>query len=678
MAKDLQTKLNTESKKLEAIGTALGKALMVPPEKLAKEGPTKIAALEKVKTDLKTKLDAINAELKKAVAKEGAEGIKLLAEKRAKLKGDIAKLKSAVVDTLAKLDKGKAPDAKDLEKLAMRLKAEATALAEKARSPVIGAVGSLLSSGSMFAGRGADWFRTNVNVAKLQSQLAYYKAKAKFQEATGADLKTLTKLVREPDKADKTDRQKAKKYADFLIEHAKKDPDVLARAFYLKGLVGRAEATNKLQFDEAKDHLTKAVQLAKGLPKRPEWFGEAETLLGQMNNPAPYYLTKIARLRKTGDLSAALGVADEGLSFAPGDPRLLLVRGELRLAALASAKKMPQPAVAKIRKDAEAATKDPATKAKALHVLGKLAEKEGDLKTAISNFREALKVETNKERQRAYEADLIEAILRKGRESADTSVRPPQVSVRTPLPAIDLREQLASMMALVVVGVVPGQDGPDDMSQSEKDLREVIALAKAMVAKSKSPTIQGRAYMAWGEAISRLGQRTEGLKKFVKGLRMVYPDESTERLQKLIADHPAFEVPDALTRVNPALAEKYFAKGVLAYRAGNYKRAEGYFKQSLAYNKKYATYHYFLGLAQLAQKSERKSRSATAHFEEGTKYELLEQPTKDDINFALEPSIAADRLILERARERSYLREENENAGGKKPPQIDPGNFGFN
>lgn len=206
-------------------------------------------------------------------------------------------------------------------------------------------------------------------------------------------------------------------------------------------------------------------------------------------------------------------------------------------------------------------------------------------------------------------------------------------------------------------------------------------MAKMILENSKDSKTKGRALMAWGEAISRLGQRTAGLKMFVEGLKKVYPEESTQRLQKLIDDHPAFEVPDALTRVNPALAEKYFSKGVLAYRDGNFLQSEGYFKQSLMYNSKYATYHYFLGLAQLAQKTEKKSRDAAAHFEEGTKYELLDLPPRDEINFALEPSRGADRMVLERARERSFLRAETGEEvgkGGKAARKLDPGSFGFN
>src|SRR5206468_12367464 len=111
--------------------------------------------------------------------------------------------------------------------------------------------------------------------------------------------------------------------------------------------------------------------------------------------------------------------------------------------------------------------------------------------------------------------------------------------------------------------------------------------------QSKDKKIQAQGHLLLGEALSRAGQRTLGLREYAKGLEVLQPGA---QFAKLLDEHPAFQIPDTMLRANPILAEKHFGLGLHLYRERKYVDAESQFRQAIVYFDKDARYFYYLGL----------------------------------------------------------------------------------
>ncbi|MCI0640182.1 MAG: hypothetical protein L0Y72_14885 [Gemmataceae bacterium] len=94
--------------------------------------------------------------------------------------------------------------------------------------------------------------------------------------------------------------------------------------------------------------------------------------------------------------------------------------------------------------------------------------------------------------------------------------------------------------------------------------------------------------------------------------------------------------PVALQRPNAILAEQIFGKGLHLFWTKKYAAAEDQFKQALDYYGHDARYFYYLGLAQLAQKSAAKREAAHQAFDKAVKLELDRRPDVAVVNYSLE------------------------------------------
>jgi tetratricopeptide (TPR) repeat protein len=142
--------------------------------------------------------------------------------------------------------------------------------------------------------------------------------------------------------------------------------------------------------------------------------------------------------------------------------------------------------------------------------------------------------------------------------------------------------------------------------------------------------------MLLGQALAKQGKRTEGVREYMKGMELLFPGMASKEMAKMLEEHPAFQQPDATKAPNGYLAEVHFGKGLHLYWSRQYPQAEAHFKQAVGYFGQDARYQYFLGLAQLAQKTKLKRDAAYYSFEQGARLEAANQPPVSEINTSLE------------------------------------------
>src|SRR5439155_1134266 len=120
----------------------------------------------------------------------------------------------------------------------------------------------------------------------------------------------------------------------------------------------------------------------------------------------------------------------------------------------------------------------------------------------------------------------------------------------------------------------------------------------------------------------------------------VYPGIETKEMNELIDEHPAFQRPDSSGAPNPIMAEKHFGEGIHHYWAKQYPQAEAQFNQAVKYYDKDARYWYYLGLAQLQQKTKLKRDYSLESFDQGARLEAKMSASNPDavreINASLE------------------------------------------
>jgi len=192
------------------------------------------------------------------------------------------------------------------------------------------------------------------------------------------------------------------------------------------------------------------------------------------------------------------------------------------------------------------------------------------------------------------------------------------------------------------------QEGP----AAPKRLEESVRIAEELI-KKQDPKTQGEGYMLLGAAQARLGKATEGLKNFVKGMRLVHPDWSTQELDRMIANHPAFQGTDAATEPSPILAEKHFSRGLDQFWAKRYPDAEIEFVKAIGFSDDDARYRYFLGLSRYVQGSAEKKKMADLDFEKGAQLEMSRHPSVREVNSSLERIQGDLRRVLAGYRERN-------------------------
>jgi hypothetical protein len=206
-------------------------------------------------------------------------------------------------------------------------------------------------------------------------------------------------------------------------------------------------------------------------------------------------------------------------------------------------------------------------------------------------------------------------------------------------PAVERTILLHPWSTLIVAALVAQPVEEVDDKETLARVNETIKLAQELIA-SKNDKLRGQGHLLMGSALSKLGKRTEGLKEYAKGLKLVYPGIETKEIEELINEHPAFQQPDISGTPNPVMAECHFGEGMHLYWSRDFEKAEAQFKTAVKYFDRDARYQYYLGLSQLAQKSKLKRDAAYYSFEVGARLEAKSVSTNPyaarDINMSLE------------------------------------------
>lgn len=643
LAKDLATAKQTLQEVVKTLSTK--------PDTVTKD----VKDLLATRDDLETKVAEINAKLKDAKVNDpGVKGVTELVNARNELQTKLGELNQAALTALKQLNEGKEPPAdvnitKDLVDLAAEV-------SERAKSPLMTALGQMMSSLNTFNGMATRWVANRLENTALQAQLKIYQLREPLIDAPEKKLDTWISLFHNRGSNNSRDISKANKDAQWVLSpDAKAGPDLKAKAEYLEGLLLR----NQQEYADARQHLQAALKQAAGLKPQPEWLTAAETALKELSEPSAYYLPLALNLRKTGRLEEALKELNTGLQVLPDNAQLLVLRSQVLLDRARAADSIKSDVEKQIRADAVAALKEESTKAKAHYVLGSLDESLGQLSRAEANYRQALQNAQKGDDIDLYRIALARLLLRE-RLAPEPAAEEPKAANQVGQmlrqrkgELVHDRAALQALLTLALTGVqfdVVDEDSPQQKARIEESLK----LAKELLLSDDERT-RGQGYMLMGHALSMQGKRTEGLKTYIKGMKMFYPGVEAKTLSKLIEAHPAFQLPDVLSQPNPVLAELHYGKGLQNYWDEQYKEAESQFKRAVGYNKSDARFFYFLGLSQLAQQTKAKRESAWFNFEQGGRLEVQSLPNTQEVNFSLERIQGPVRDYLDEFRRKAAL-----------------------
>jgi hypothetical protein len=302
-----------------------------------------------------------------------------------------------------------------------------------------------------------------------------------------------------------------------------------------------------------------------------------------------------------------------------------------------------------IRTEAENAAKDPMTAASGNFVLGRLEEQAGNWPKAEEFFRQALKSSPDDEQADQIRVRLGRLLLRGGGGPGPFPAEPKKEEKSPKEPADEAPKVsfLHPLAALALTQAAEEKLSPEALAR----IQESIDLAQSLM-KSKDRSIRAQGHFLYGEALGRQGQRNQGLREFVRGFELLYPDVP---LGKMLDDGATLTVSEAdiFQRANPLLAEKHYGMGLHLYHEKKLAEAEEHFQQAITHFDKDARYYYFLGLAQydLGRRA-----NAAASWEQASRLEANGRPNTREINTSLERVQGDLRNHLNASRDKAIAR----------------------
>ncbi|MBI1833094.1 MAG: tetratricopeptide repeat protein, partial [Planctomycetes bacterium] len=459
-------------------------------------------------------------------------------------------------------------------------------------------------------------------------------------------------------------RRNAKELADidreavWVRSNPKADADSKALARYVQGLALR----NLEKFAEAKKAFEDTLTAIPKVPGAGTWHKLAHDSHRELVDPNEYYVKQIKGFLAASNANAALGEASLGLKAIPGNALLYSQRAMIRYEMIrGKGPKAAKLAEGDIRADAAGAAADAKLKAEAKFIEGLLEEELGNLDVAEKLYKDAIDMhQGDPDGAARYRVARARLLLRDRTQTAPAAAPAPAddekkkkeekvgvapftgaTNVAGSLGRGEERTIVLHPWSTLVAAASVGQGKQiDELEDKETLLRlnETLKLADELI-KSNNDKIKGQGYLLRGSAISKMGKRTEGLREYAKGLKMVYPNIETKELQQLIDDHPAFQQLDT-SEPNPIIAERFFGEGIHFYWAKKYPEAEAQFAQAIRYFEHDPRYQYYLGLAQLQQKTLVKRDAAIHSFEKGARLEVklavTNPDTVRDVNASLE------------------------------------------
>jgi hypothetical protein len=596
----------------------------------------------KIKKGLEDNIAAVNKVLKDADVKDmGDKGVSEVVKARNEFMKDRDELLNTLSAAFKELVDGKiVKDGADPRK---EIVAGTKVARQKAESPLAIPLGQLsMSLGNVGSGTGKV-VEKSFDMAKVFSELGYFRTREPFVQTPEQKMNTYITLLQDRKRNNPKELTDISREADWVRSpDSKADKDARAKARYVQGLALR----NQEKFAEAKTAFDETLKM---IPKAGSWSELAQKSHNELIDPRAYYLPRIDRFHAEGNNKAALDEANLALKAIPANAHLFAQRGLIRFELVrGKGSKIPEAAQKEIRADAASAGKDEKLAGESAYIVGLLEEELGNWTEAEKFYRQAIKTDTGMDDNAGkYRVALARLLLRD---------RPDVVpAIPAPAPADEdkkkkddkdgaaLQERTIDLhpWSLLIVSTVMAQVPFDEVEDKETlaRLNETLKLAEELIA-SKNLKIQGQGYLLKGSALSKLGKRTEGLKEYSNGLKLIYPGIETKEMNELIADHPAFQQPDTSNIPNPIMAERHFGEGMHFYWTKQYPQAEAQFRQAVKYYDKDARYQYYLGLSQLLQKTKLKRDAAIFSFETGARLEAKMASTNPDavreINASLE------------------------------------------
>lgn len=449
---------------------------------------------------------------------------------------------------------------------------------------------------------------------------------------------------------------KAIRDADLVDKETDANPVVKAEAKSIRGLALR----NLGQFQEALGTLKQALENAGG--QEEDWQIHARRVIRELSDPANYYWPQSEELQGAGQYQAALELLNEGMrAFDREYQGKFLARRSLvwldlaRDRARGARLTRRDIGMANADKDASDAIKLGAV-AEGNYAAGRIAEELGRWAEARDAYRRALAAHPLADRDGSlYRVALARVLLRlqqEARPGGDRIGQAPADNRNFSAGALagtgkwsaekdDQQGALETLATLVLLVGVDGLPCPPAGPIEGPAAEEALRLADEVL-QSKDADFVARS-QAW--AIK--GMWTKALQVYVEGLQPHLRRDHAEGLMRLMACHPAFRRPEALTIPNPLEAEKYYAIALQLLESCRYKEAEGALIEAIRNDCQDARYFYFLGLSRLAQ---HRADEAYADFEEGYKLEQENKPGREAVSRALERVQGPARQVLNKFR----------------------------
>lgn len=659
--------LENGKKKAESDATAKAKSIADLESDAKKQLEDFASEKKKMSDDSEKKLAKADADAKSALklADEKSKAELVVADKKLTdlkvdadktLKETMAAAKKAVDDTKAAADKAIADEKKDaLAKLDVEAKKLAALQAEKTKVDM-----------------------TLAKAVEFQNQVAMELAKANLvkEKADQSDIKTglqeglkivqakdpqgmirdtkkqfdqaSDKLAKSRQPAEMLDywrnlvdsklhpemeKKAAEDAAKVLVDGTAKAEDK-TRAQILQGVILR----NQGKYNEAKAVLEKS---SAALPATDTAFKNSASLaLAESRDPVGHYLALSKKQETMNLLDEAVASMGKALSlcdaFAPNRKGDLLANSSLMkleraLAKSGGAPRKDDPIMVEAAREADEAVKS--NLAVAHYAKGRIAEVRGQVIPAIESFRKAVDANPKLDAQGVrYRASLMRML----NGTLPEAVKSPVV----PAPRKDVSSLGLESILLISTSLyfqVPEAEIADKPKISPKEAQD---LADAIL-KSPDASFEEKA-----QAYGTKGYWSKALKTYVEGLRGKIGPIHAENLNNLLKNHPGMEGISESVQNNPLEAERFFGSGLALYFNKRYFEAEKAFLAAVEHERQDARYHYYLGLARLAQKKP----EAVESFEFASMKERQGKPNRAAVSKSLERVQGSARLELNRYR----------------------------
>jgi hypothetical protein len=634
--KDAEDKLAAASKVVDAVNKLLKDA------EVKDAGDKGVKAVLESKKDTEDKLTAVNKVLEdEKIKDQGAKGVLMVVEERNKTAKDRDDLFASIKAAFKEFVDGKiVPAGADPRK---QLVEGAKMARQRAESPLAIPV---IQLGQQLAGIGSGtgkFVEKSFDVARLATELGFYKTREPLIQSPQQKMDTDIALLLDRKRNNPKALAAITREADWVLTpESKSSAEARGKARYVQGLALR----NLEKYDEARAAFADALKVAPA----GAWTDSVKKSMLELTDPNAYYIPRIVGHGAVGNLKSALAETDTAIKVMPAEARLFAIRGLIRVELIrGQGAKVSAEDQKAIRADAASAAK---LAAESAYIVGLLEEELGNWSEAEKLYRDALKAHQGGDDEAGkYRVALARLLLRDRAEGAAPAAPPAPAEEKkdaaAPIPVE--RTIVVHPWSLLIVSAVIAQAGEDETEDpaTVARLKETVDLANQLIA-SKTDKIKGQGYLILGSALSRQGKRTEGIKEYAKGLKLLYPGIESTELAKLIAEHPAFQQPDSGGN-DPILAERHFGEGYHLFWAGKYADAEAQFKKAVGLFDKDARFQYFLGLAQYHQKTKAKRDAAYFAWEQGARLEAKAATNPfavREINASLERVQGNERQLL--------------------------------